>query len=177
MPSDSSLLLDAITFAADRHRNQRRKGPGDIPYINHPLTVANIIASVGGVADIDVLRAAVLHDTVEDVGVTKDELISLFGEKVADLVMEVTDDKTLPKPARKAAQIEHAPHLSKGAKLVKLGDKTANLRDLAENPIPGWSLERRKEYFEWAKRVVDAGCRGVNEGLERAFDEAYSKKP
>lgn len=128
-----------------------------------------MLANIGGIDDIDILMAAILHDTVEDCEVTEQELRDLYGDTVADLVMEVTDDRSLPKAERKQAQIDHAPHLSHGAKQIKLADKISNIRDVTENP-PDWPLERRREYIEWGVKVV-AGLRGVNPKLEAYFDE------
>lgn len=162
-------LLEATTFSAKKHRFQRRKGINAEPYINHPLEVANLIANVGKIEDYDILMAAILHDTVEDTETTAEELTELFGENVCKMVLEVTDDKSLPKHERKLLQIEHAPHLSEGAKLVKLADKISNVRDVMTNP-PDWTEERKAEYVVWAKKVV-AGLRGVNKNLEDYFDE------
>ncbi|KAB7646114.1 HD domain-containing protein [Polymorphobacter fuscus] len=100
-----------------------------------------------------------------------EELVGAFGREIADVVAEVTDEKSLDKAERKLLQIEHAARASPRAKLVKLADKTCNLRDLATTPPADWSDERRWEYFEWAKKVV-AGVRGSNTGLEAAFDKA-----
>ncbi len=161
-------LLKAISFSAKKHRFQQRKGVDGEPYINHPLEVANLIANVGKIEDYDVLMTAILHDTVEDTETTAEELTELFGENVCKMVLEVTDDKSLPKPRRKELQIEHAPHLSNGAKLVKLADKVSNVRDVLQNP-PDWTDQRKAEYIIWAKKVV-AGLRGVNKNLEDYFD-------
>ncbi|MEO5857602.1 MAG: HD domain-containing protein [Pyrinomonadaceae bacterium] len=163
-------LLHAASFAAQAHTGQTRKGERGEPYINHPLEVANLIANVGGVTDIDVLMAAILHDTVEDCGVTGEEIANLFGKTIAGYVLEVTDDKSLPKVERKRLQIEHAPHLSAGAKTVKLADKISNINDITNSPPADWSTERRREYIEWGASVV-AGLRGVNQPLEKHFDE------
>lgn len=116
--------------------------------MNHPIALAHVLATEGGVTDLTTLMAAALHDTVEDTETTCAELVEHFGKKVADVVMEVTDDKMLAKAERKRAQIEHAPHLSKRATLVKLADKTCNLRDVAQSPPADWPLQRRREYFE-----------------------------
>jgi guanosine-3',5'-bis(diphosphate) 3'-pyrophosphohydrolase len=167
-------LVEAASFAAKRHTGHHRKGDTKEPYINHPLEVANLIANVGGVGDIDVLIAAILHDTVEDVGVKRDEIVDRFGERVAGIVMEVTDDKSLPKQERKRLQVEHAPHLSREAKLVKLGDKISNITDVANNPPSGWDIQRRREYIDWGKSVV-AGLRGVNTPLEEFFDRTAER--
>jgi len=167
-------LLHAASFAARCHTGQKRKGERGEPYINHPLEVANLIANVGRVDDLDILMAAILHDTVEDCGVSGDEISRLFGEKVAAYVLEVTDDKSLPKAERKRLQIEHAPHLSPGAKTVKLADKISNINDITNSPPADWAIERRREYIEWGVSVV-AGLRGTNDGLEAHFDALVAR--
>ena len=168
------ILLEAAAFAARKHTRQKRKGKEGEPYINHPLEVANLLASVGGVDDLDVLAAALLHDTVEDTATTRDEIEKRFGPAVAGIVMEVTDDKSLPKRERKQLQIEHAPHLSTGAKLVKLADKISNVTDVIERPAEDWDEQRRREYVEWGLAVV-AGLRGVNSALENRFDHVVER--
>jgi GTP diphosphokinase / guanosine-3',5'-bis(diphosphate) 3'-diphosphatase len=172
----TQLILEALQFAAEKHRDQRRKDIEASPYINHPIALANVLWREGGVHEPDVICAALLHDTVEDTQTTEAELVETFGNKIAGIVMEVTDDKTLIKADRKRAQIEHAPHISREAKLVKLADKISNLRDVASSPPKDWSLERRREYFDWARKVVD-GMRGVHPLLEQLFDEAFRARP
>jgi guanosine-3',5'-bis(diphosphate) 3'-pyrophosphohydrolase len=172
--SDLALVLRAASFSADRHRHQSRKGYDPPPYINHPLEVASILANVGGISDVTTLVAALLHDTIEDTSASAAELESDFGREVRLLVDEVTDDKSLPKAERKRLQIEHTPALSVAAKQIKLGDKICNTRDVVENPPSDWSLQRRREYLDWAAEVV-AACRGANERLERHFDQAMSE--
>ena len=166
-------LLHALHFAADKHRDQRRKGPTASPYVNHPIAVVELLARVAEVSDPVTLMAAVLHDTVEDTETTYEELERAFGPEVRKVVEEVSDDKSLPKLERKQRQIQHAPHVSERAKLVKLADKISNIRDVAEHPPSGWSPQRRSEYLDWAEAVV-AGLRGVNPALEREFDEALA---
>ncbi|MCY7374683.1 MAG: HD domain-containing protein [Pyrinomonadaceae bacterium] len=170
MKNDLPKFLQAITFAAKKHATQKRKGADEEPYVNHVLEVASLLANVGQVDDFDVLIAAVLHDTVEDTATTAEEITEKFGENVCSIVLEVTDDKSLPKARRKELQIEHAPHLSSGAKLIKLGDKISNIRDVSENPPADWSKERRIEYVNWGEKVID-GLRGANANLEKHFDE------
>jgi GTP diphosphokinase / guanosine-3',5'-bis(diphosphate) 3'-diphosphatase len=166
--SNLSKLLQAASFSAKKHRYQKRKGNDAEPYINHPLEVANLLASVGKITDYEILMAAILHDTVEDTETTGEELTKLFGENVSKMVLEVTDDKSLAKLERKQLQIEHAPHLSNGAKHVKLADKISNVSDILNNP-PDWTDERKAEYIVWAGKVV-SGLRGVNKDLEDYFD-------
>jgi guanosine-3',5'-bis(diphosphate) 3'-pyrophosphohydrolase len=168
--NDLKSLLRAASFAAQKHTGHKRKGSDGQPYINHPLEVASLLANVGGVTDFDVLIGALLHDTVEDTGVTREELKALFGDTAAGYVSEVTDDKSLPKAERKRLQVEHAPGLSHGAKLIKLGDKISNIIDVTNNPPEGWDLRRRIEYVDWGVAVVN-GLRGTNAGLEALFDE------
>ena len=174
--SDTAKLLEALAFAAERHKNQRRKDAGASPYVNHPIALAHVLATTGGIDDLVVLQAAVLHDTIEDTETTQEELRAKFGDAVTDIVLEVTDDKALPKQRRKQLQVEHAPHKSHGAALVKLADKTCNLRDIAAEPPADWSLTRRQEYFDWAKQVVDA-LPNVSKELRLAFDEAFAARP
>jgi guanosine-3',5'-bis(diphosphate) 3'-pyrophosphohydrolase len=162
-------LLAAIDFAADKHRDQKRKDRESSPYVNHPIQVAEVLARVGRVDEREVLLAAVLHDTLEDTETTRRELVGRFGARVACIVAEVTDDKSLPKAERKRLQVEHAPDLSRAAKLIKLGDRICNVRDVAESPPLGWSRPRRVEYLRWSRDVV-AGCRGTHAALEREFD-------
>lgn len=171
-----SQLLEALAFAAHKHRSQRRKDPEKSPYINHPIALARTLVVEGGITDLKTLLAAILHDTVEDTDTTFEEIGAMFGKKVAEVVREVTDDTTLAKPDRKRLQIEHAPHISKRAALVKLADKTSNLRDVASSPPPDWPLARRRAYFDWAKAVVDR-LPPVSKPLRAAFDEAYSRRP
>ena len=168
-------FVKAVAFAADKHRNQRRKDAEASPYINHPIALANVLANEGGVSDVTVLCAAVLHDTIEDTETTPEELQAIFGPKVASVVMEVTDDKSLEKSLRKQRQVEHAPHISTEAKLVKLADKISNLRDIIASPPADWSAERKQNYFEWAAKVV-AGVRGVHPGLESVFDDLFARR-
>ena len=162
-------LLEAIRFSAEKHRNQRRKDSEQSPYINHPIEVTQLLWEVGGVRDIDVLLAAVLHDTVEDTDTRPEEIRERFGVQVLSFVMEVTDDKSLPKAKRKRLQIENAAHKSYGAKLIKLADKSCNVRNLVTMPPKDWSLERRQEYLLWTEKVV-AGLRGTNAALEGYYD-------
>ena len=177
MRADSTqTLVDALAFAADKHRRQRRKDAEASPYINHPIALARVLSVEAGLTDAQLLAAAVLHDTLEDTETTYEELRERFGQTVAAVVLEVTDDKMLPKEERKRLQIEHAAHISRRAKLVKLADKICNVRDVAANPPHGWPLERRREYFDWAKQVVDR-MRGTHRRLERLFDEAYARRP
>jgi GTP diphosphokinase / guanosine-3',5'-bis(diphosphate) 3'-diphosphatase len=169
-----SKILTAASFAAQKHKDQKRKGSDGEPYINHPIEVANLLVNVGKLEDSDVIVAGLLHDTVEDCGVSFEEIGKRFGTVVAGYVRELTDDKSLPKAERKLLQIEHAPHLSHGAKQIKLADKISNIRDVTENPPDGWDVQRRREYVEWGENVV-AGLRGANAELERLFDEVVEE--
>jgi guanosine-3',5'-bis(diphosphate) 3'-pyrophosphohydrolase len=171
-----AALLSATAYSSVMHSKQRRLDEDVSPYINHPLAVADLLATAGGVTDLVTLQAAILHDTIEDTCAVWADLVSRFGVETASVVLEVSDDKTLPKARRKELQIEHAPHLSPKAKLVKLADKISNLRDIVHTPPKSWTLTRRQAYFDWAKQVV-AGLRGVHPGLEKMFDEVYAQRP
>lgn len=166
-----SLFLKALHFAADKHRDQKRKGVNASPYINHPIEVAQILADIGGINDLGVLAAAVLHDTVEDTEAEPADIEREFGERIANIVGEVTDDKSLKKSERKRLQIEHALHMSDEGALVKVADKIANIRDVASNPPETWGQARRLEYLDWAEQVV-CNCPNVNPGLEEYFAES-----
>lgn len=171
-----ALILRALAFAAHKHRDQRRKDPQASPYINHPIALANVLRNEAGIEDETVICAALLHDTIEDTETTPEELELAFGVAIRNIVLEVTDDKRLPKMERKRLQVLHAPGLSDAAKLVKLADKICNLRDIANHPPLNWDLARRQQYFDWAQQVV-AGVRGVHPDLERLFDVACAARP
>jgi (p)ppGpp synthase/HD superfamily hydrolase len=165
----ATALLKALDFAARKHRDQRRKDVAASPYINHPIEVAELLARVAGIDDVVTLQAAILHDTIEDTEATPAELETEFGSEVRRVVEDVTDDKRLPKAERKRLQIEHAPHLSPRARLIKLADKIANIRAVTQTPPAEWSIERRREYLAWSENVV-AGIRGSSLELETLFD-------
>lgn len=171
--TELTVFLRALHFAADMHRDQRRKDPDASPYINHPICVAQILADIGGVDDLDVLSAAVLHDTVEDTEATLHDIELAFGLRIARIVEEVTDDKMLEKSERKQAQIEHAPHISREGALVKVADKIANVRDVGANPPKKWEPARREEYLDWAEQVV-ARCQPENPALTEYFYESLA---
>jgi len=166
-------LLRALAFAAEKHKDHRRKDANASPYINHLIGAARVLAEEGQVTDEDLLVAAILHDTVEDTETSFAEIEEQFGRTVAGIVREVTDDKTLKKEVRKQLQEERSPRASSQAKQLKIADKICNILDIMHNPPSGWSLERRQEYIDWTMRVV-AGCRNVNERLDKAYDETLS---
>jgi guanosine-3',5'-bis(diphosphate) 3'-pyrophosphohydrolase len=174
--NDLKLLLRALAFAAHKHRRQRRKNVEASPYINHPIALADILCNEAHVTDVNVICGALLHDTVEDTETTEAELAGEFGAAITGIVMDVTDDKSLHKDERKEQQVEHAAHIGAGAKLVKLADKISNLRDVAHDPPANWDLQRRRDYFDWAKRVIDR-LRGVHAPLEAIFDREYANRP
>jgi len=167
-------FIQAVAFAAHKHRDQRRKDAIASPYINHPIALADVLANEGGVTDEEVLCAAVLHDTVEDTETTADELAAVFGQSIAEIVLEVTDDKCLAKHERKQRQIDHAPHISPKAKLVKLADKICNVRDILGSAPKGWTAERQQTYLHWSAEVI-AGVRGIHPQLEAVFDGLYAR--
>jgi (p)ppGpp synthase/HD superfamily hydrolase len=165
------LVLKAADAAARWHVHQRRKGPAEEPYINHLVEVAMLVADATGGNDTNLVIAALLHDAIEDCEVPKELIAESFSDDVASIVAEVTDDKSLPKDVRKLKQIETAPRKSTRAKLLKLADKTSNLRAVAASPPSDWSVKRRSEYVDFARKVA-AGLRGINPKLEEQFDEA-----
>lgn len=172
--SELSLFFKALRFAAYKHRNQRRKDSQSSPYINHPIAVAETLWRVGHVREITTLVAAVLHDTIEDTDTTPEEVKAEFGDAVLSLVLEVTDDKRLPKAERKRLQIETAPHKSPGAKQIKLADKITNVYDVIHTPPLTWSLQRKWDYLDWTEKVVN-GLRGQNRELEELYDQTLAE--
>lgn len=176
MDGATGILLRALAFAAERHSGQRRKDAAASPYINHPIALADVLANEGSVLDVVVLSAAMLHDTIEDTATTAGEIEARFGTRIATVVVEVSDDCSLDKATRKLRQVEHAPHLSPEAKLVKLADKICNLRDILASPPVHWPLQRQQAYFDWSAQVI-AGVRGVHPQLEAVFDTLYARRP
>ena len=176
MNNDIVRLAQAMDFAARKHVSQKRKGEAEEPYVNHLTEVARRLAEASDGMDANLVMAGLLHDTIEDQEVTQEELVDLFGTDVANLVMEVTDNKSLPKAERKQLQVLHAPKKSARGRMLKMADKTANLFSILQSPPADWDVTRKQEYFDWAKAVVD-GCRGVNVALELEFDRAYAGRP
>jgi (p)ppGpp synthase/HD superfamily hydrolase len=174
MSTDLVLLARAADYAARQHIAQRRKGERAEPYVNHLIEVAALLAEATDGSDVVLLMGGLLHDTLEDTDATYDDLVERFGPEVASLVAEVTDDKSLPKEERKRLQIEKTPAKSRRAKLLKIADKTSNLRGLITSPPVGWTEARLRDYVVWATDVVQS-CRGLNPWLEAAFDEAHAK--
>jgi guanosine-3',5'-bis(diphosphate) 3'-pyrophosphohydrolase len=174
--TDIALILQALEFASVKHKDQRRKDAEASPYINHPIALAKVLCVEAGITDTKVICGALLHDTIEDTETTAEELQEHFGKVITKIVLEVTDDKNLPKSERKRLQIEHALHASKRAKLVKLADKISNLRDILNSPPADWSIKRKQEYFDWAKQVVDQ-VRDASKKLSNTFDAIYAKRP
>ena len=168
------LVAQAYAFAAERHVEQRRKGAREEPYLNHLVEVAALIAAATDGSDPNLIAAAVLHDTIEDTKTSYAELESHFNKDVADLVLEVTDDKSLLKQVRKDLQIQNTPKKSARAKMIKIADKTSNLRSILNSPPGNWDEKRKEEYLDWARQVV-VGARGVNPVLEGIFDSAASE--
>lgn len=174
MSQDVLVLMRAIEFAARAHAAQRRKGEATEPYVNHVVEVARLLAEATEGQDTELILGGLLHDTLEDTDTLREQIALEFGEAVARLVEEVTDDRALEKAVRKRLQVEKTPFKSARAKMIKIADKTSNLRSIVGSPPRGWDLERRLEYFEWARSVV-AGCRGVSEKLEAWFEEAHEQ--
>jgi len=175
-------LVRAIDFAARMHSPQKRKGKREEPYVNHLTEVALLLAEATEGKDVNLVMAGYLHDTIEDCAdfgnpVTYDDLAKQFGTDVAGLVLEATDDKSLPKEERKLLQVKNAPKKSDRAKMLKVADKIANLRAILDPQTapPSWPLQRKQAYFEWARQVVE-GCRGQNTRLDALFDAEYARK-
>ncbi len=167
------MIFRALAFAAEKHAHQRRKGASEIPYLNHCIRVADLLVQVARIEDPETIAAALLHDTVEDTGTTPEELEREFGSTVCALVLELTDNKELPKLRRKQLQIITARNKSGAAAQIKLADKVCNVMDVAYDPPPSWSYERRVEYLDWAERVVSA-LPDPNPALLQFFNETVA---
>lgn len=173
---DVQIVVRALDFAARKHRDQRRKDPYGTPYINHPIALMHVLTEEAGLTDALLLVTAALHDTIEDTETTLEELTRVFGEETAETVLELTDNKSLPKPNRKKRQIEYASRISHAGAVVLLADKICNLRDIAKIPPPDWTLKQKQEFFDWAKEVVD-NLPPANKTLEALFEDAYRLRP
>ena len=174
MNHEIQAILSAAHYAAEKHANQKRKGAAGEPYLNHLIEVAYLVSTALSESDANLVAAALLHDVIEDAGVTAAEVTKRFGQDVTDLVLEVTDDKSLPKEERKRFQIEHASKLSIRAQTIKLADKVSNLRSILSSPPTHWDCERKKKYFEWGKSVVD-GLTSPNPILKAELERTYQR--
>ena len=168
-----NLVLKATQFAALKHCDQRRKD-GKTPYIIHPISVAMILAEIGSIEDLEILSAALLHDTLEDTDTSAHELDKNFGSRVRIIVEELTDNDMLTFSQSKQMQIENAPYLSKNATLVRIADKISNVSDVIENPPPEWNQKRCNKYVDWAEAVMN-NCQKVNQDLENHFFELLTE--
>ena len=168
-----NLVLKATQFAALKHCDQRRKD-GKTPYIIHPISVAMILAEIGSIEDLEILSAALLHDTLEDTDTSEHELEKIFGYRVRIIVEELTDNDMLTFSQRKQMQIDNAPYLSKDATLVRIADKISNVSDVIENPPPEWNQKRCNKYVDWAEAVMN-NCQKVNQDLENHFFELLTE--
>ncbi|NOT70133.1 MAG: bifunctional (p)ppGpp synthetase/guanosine-3',5'-bis(diphosphate) 3'-pyrophosphohydrolase [Hyphomicrobium sp.] len=164
MPGDVTRLTEALVFAADAHRNQRRKGAAQEPYINHLIEVLDIVARSSRGANSEVLVAAILHDVVEDTPLSYDDVAKTFGPRVATIVRENSDDMSLPKDERRRARMAAMPHKSTEARIVKMADVISNLRAVAVSPPAGWGADRKLGYLEGCRQLIDAG-RGADQVL------------
>ena len=170
MNGDVLRLTQALVFAANAHANQRRKGAAQEPYLNHLIEVLDLVAQSTKGEDTDLLIAALLHDVVEDTGVTEKEVSDTFGLRVAEIIRDNSDDMTLPKDERRRQRIAAMPRKSADARVVKTADVISNLRAIATSPPAGWGADRKLGYLEGCRQLIDAG-RGANAALESVFDQ------
>ena len=170
MIADLRRLTKALSFAAEAHRNQRRKGAAQEPYINHLIEVLDLVVHTTSDADMDTLIAALLHDVVEDTPTDYEDVATNFGERVAEIVRENSDDMSLPKAERRRARIAAMARKSREARIVKMADVISNLRAIAVSPPAGWSAARKLGYLEGCRQLVNA-ARGTEASIERIFDE------
>jgi GTP diphosphokinase / guanosine-3',5'-bis(diphosphate) 3'-diphosphatase len=169
-----SAMLAAAQFAARKHSSQRRKGDSAEPYVNHLIEVAHLLAELPAAFDLNLVIAGFLHDTLEDTPVTRSELAERFGEDVTSLVEQVTDDKSLERTVRKHLQVQNAHAISPRAQNLSTADKISNMRSTLCDPPSDWSPQRRREYFDWAKAVVDR-FPAVDPKLKAEFESVYAR--
>jgi guanosine-3',5'-bis(diphosphate) 3'-pyrophosphohydrolase len=172
--SDLKLIFEALFFAAEKHKDQHRKGDSAAPYINHPIAVAYYLTRYCDMVDTTVVIAAILHDTLEDTDATPQEIEEKFGPDVLLLVQEVTDDKNLPKDVRRNLQVKTVSEGSPGAKLIRLADKISNVTDLTKTPPTGWDEKAKIDYLDWTEQVIRR-IKGVNSSLEQLYDERMKR--
>ena len=128
-----NIIKKAEIFAREKHKHQKRTGGA--PFIDHPKTVATLLAHI--TKDEEVIAAAWLHDTIEDCGVTYEELVDAFNIRIADLVMEVTDE----------GQYNTFPRLkTREGILIKFADRLHNISDMAM-----WSEKKSQTYLDKSK--------------------------
>jgi len=166
-------LIDAFQFASVKHQYQTRKCEGNPSYIVHPSRVMQLLWKAG-VRDSDTLIAGLFHDIIEDTKTTKDEIREKFGENIANIVEECSDNKSLEKVVRKKLQITHASQISTSAKLIKLADKYSNLEDLLSTPPVKWSIYEIYGYAIWCYAVYN-NLKGVNKFLEDELLNIFDK--
>lgn len=170
--SKIKFIIKAINYAADKHRQQLRKGIHATPYINHPIKVMHEL-TVHNIENTQVLIAAVLHDILEDTSTTPDELKGIFGVDITNIVVELSDNKLLNAKKRKELQVQNASNLSDEAKVIRIADKICNLTDIVYFP-PEWKIDRKIKYYHWAKSVVDQ-CANVHNELYETFYRVYKQ--
>lgn len=163
-------MTRALAFAAEAHANQRRKGAAQEPYINHLIEVLDLVARATGGADPELLQAAVLHDVIEDTARGAADVADAFGVRVRDIILENSDDMSLPKEERRRHRIAAMATKSAAARIVKMADVISNLRAMAVSPPAGWSADWKLGYLDGCRKLIDAG-RGANAELEALFDQ------
>ena len=154
MEDYSLLLTKAIDYATEKHQGQKRKNSKKEDYIVHPIEVMHLLKDYG-VSDEVTLVAAVLHDTIEDTSATYEEIMEFFGKEVADVVLEVSDDKSLLKLTRKKFQLSEISKKSFAARMIKIGDKLSNSVELLIDPPVGWSSIEINGYILWSEKICD----------------------
>jgi GTP diphosphokinase / guanosine-3',5'-bis(diphosphate) 3'-diphosphatase len=145
-------LVNMIRFVEERHFGQKRKSY-DLDFTYHLYEIM-LILSNAGVTDKDILMAGLGHDLIEDTDTTQDEIRKQFGDKVTNIILDCTDDRTTKKKDRKLHQIKIASQLDINSRLVKLADKISNLQSLLIAPPKKWDSQRLYGYILWSRKVV-----------------------
>jgi len=153
---------EAVLFTVRKHATQTRRDGS--PYVAHPLRVAESLRSIGGIEDMNVILAGLMHDLIEDTECEWATIAKRFGEPVADLVAILSGDMRLPKVQRREEVVDRIRAAPTEAKAVRLADRLDNLADMK-----GFSESRRKEYIRDSWKILEA-CAGANPGLEKALE-------
>lgn len=169
----AAKILEALTFAAEQHKYQRRAGFEPLPYINHILKVTDALVNIGHEKDTALILSAILHDVVEDTNISFAEITEKFGHQVRSVVEELTDDMSLSYAERKRLQVQQAHQLSLPARKIRIADKASNLEDIFTYELD-WPIEKKMAYLENAIQVVEK-IRGSNDALEKWFDEIVNR--
>jgi GTP diphosphokinase / guanosine-3',5'-bis(diphosphate) 3'-diphosphatase len=168
------IVTRAIYFTSVKYSDKHRKNMQDVPHINHPIEVCNFLCNIGGITNHVMLCAAILHDILENTKTTYFELVEKFGEDVANIVLECTDNDEFNEEKRKRLQLRHAHDYSDNAKLIKLADEWSTIKTLLENPPNEWTTDRILGYVKWSCKYC-MQMYGTNDNIDNALKKLFEQ--